>query len=91
MYVIPTGPESFKFTDTLEAKAYRSQDKYYILRPEVVESYFYLWRITKDPKYRDWAWDYVQVSTRRTSSGIRGSLDGSLKSPLFFKKLDQGG
>jgi hypothetical protein len=24
----------------------------YQLRPEVVESYFYLWRITKDQKYR---------------------------------------
>lgn len=68
------GPESFKFTDTLEAKAYRSQDKYYILRPEVVESYFYLWRITKDPKYRDWAWDYVQALEKhcRTEYGYTG-------------------
>ena len=35
---------------------------YYILRPEVVESYFYLWRFTKDPKYRDWAWEAAQVT-----------------------------
>ena len=36
---------------------------YYILRPEVVESYFYLWRLTKDTKYRDWAWEAAQVSS----------------------------
>ena len=31
-------------------------------RPEVVESYFYMWRFTKDQKYRDWAWEAVLVS-----------------------------
>jgi hypothetical protein len=30
------------------------------LRPETVESYFYLWRITKDPKYREWGWEMLQ-------------------------------
>jgi mannosyl-oligosaccharide alpha-1,2-mannosidase len=25
-----------------------------------VESYFYLWRITKDPKYREWGWEMLQ-------------------------------
>lgn len=46
-----------------EAKALRQNEKYYILRPEVIESYFYLWRLTKDPKYRDWGWDAAQVGT----------------------------
>jgi len=32
-------------------------DSAYGLRPEVVESYFYGWRITGNPKYREWAWD----------------------------------
>lgn len=45
----------------VEAKAIRTADKYYILRPEVIESYFYMWRITKDPKYREWGWEAVQV------------------------------
>ena len=48
------GPESFSFFDDSGPVI---QDKYYILRPEVIESYFYLWRMTKDEKYRDWAWD----------------------------------
>ena len=38
--------------------------RYYILRPETFESYFLLWRLTKDPKYRDWGWEAVQVGSR---------------------------
>lgn len=28
-----------------------------ILRPEVVESLFQLWRITGDPTYQEWGWN----------------------------------
>lgn len=48
------GPEVFEFYNTEFAV---SRSKYYILRPEVVESYFVLWRTTHDPIYRDWAWE----------------------------------
>lgn len=27
-----------------------------ILRPEAIESMFYMWRFTRDPKYREWGW-----------------------------------
>jgi len=27
-----------------------------LLRPEAIESIFYLWRFTKDPMYREWGW-----------------------------------
>lgn len=55
------GPESFRFTEGVEARALKTSEKYYILRPEVVESYFYLYRLTKDNKYREWGWEAVQV------------------------------
>lgn len=29
---------------------------YNILRPESVETFFYLWRITGDEMYREWNW-----------------------------------
>ena len=48
------GPEAFNKYGSAENSA-----SYYILRPEVVESYFYMWRFTKDEKYREWAWDVV--------------------------------
>ena len=34
-----------------------SRNGKYILRPETVETYFYLWRITHNAKYRDWGWE----------------------------------
>lgn len=56
------GPESFRFSQGAEARALKSSEKYYILRPEVIESYFMLYKITKDPKYREWGWEAVQVN-----------------------------
>lgn len=35
-------------------------DRHNLLRPETVESLFYLYRFTKEPKYREWGWDILQ-------------------------------
>jgi mannosyl-oligosaccharide alpha-1,2-mannosidase len=68
------GPESFSFKNGAEAEPL---DSYYILRPEVIEAYFYMWRMTKDEKYRDWAWDAAEAIERhcRTDSGYSGLKD----------------
>lgn len=55
------GPEAFRFDGGAEATATRLSDRYYILRPEVIESYMYMWRLTHDPKYREWGWEAVEV------------------------------
>lgn len=55
------GPEAFRFTNEIEAKAIADREKYYILRPEVIEAYFYLYRVTKNPMYQNWAWDAAEV------------------------------
>ncbi|CAH0387452.1 unnamed protein product [Bemisia tabaci] len=77
------GPESFKFLENVEAKAIRTADKYYILRPEVIESYFIMWRLTKKQKYRDWAWEAVQAIETycRTPDGYSGIKNVYLKEP----------
>nr|KAJ3417689.1 hypothetical protein HK105_000924 [Polyrhizophydium stewartii] len=44
----------------------------YLLRPEVVESIFILWRLTHNPMYRDWGWQIVQAlesQCRNTDAG----------------------
>lgn len=66
-----------------EAKALRAQEKYYILRPETFESYFVLWRLTKDQKYRDWAWDAIEAIERhcRSPSGYSGIRNVYLEDP----------
>jgi len=55
------GPEAFRFSEAVEARALKQNERYYILRPETFESYFLMWRLTKDPKYREWGWEAVQA------------------------------
>lgn len=35
----------------------KSNDVHNLQRPETVESLFYMWRITKDERYREWGWE----------------------------------
>ncbi|XP_067106050.1 endoplasmic reticulum mannosyl-oligosaccharide 1,2-alpha-mannosidase isoform X3 [Osmerus mordax] len=41
-------------------------DRHNLLRPETVESLFYLHRFTQDSKYRDWGWDILQSFNKYT-------------------------
>lgn len=77
------GPESFRFSDAVEAKALKSQEKYYILRPETFESYFIMWRLTHDQKYRDWGWDAIQALEKhcRSDGGYSGIKNVYLEPP----------
>ncbi|XP_055988953.1 endoplasmic reticulum mannosyl-oligosaccharide 1,2-alpha-mannosidase [Sorex fumeus] len=48
-------------------------DRHNLLRPETVESLFYLYRLTGDPKYQDWGWELLQsfnTHTRVPSGGF---------------------
>ncbi|KAJ1535634.1 Mannosyl-oligosaccharide 1,2-alpha-mannosidase IB [Nowakowskiella sp. JEL0078] len=46
------------------------------LRPEVIESIFYLWRYTHDPIYREWGWQIAKSINKwcRLPSGFSGLL-----------------
>ncbi|XP_030062917.1 endoplasmic reticulum mannosyl-oligosaccharide 1,2-alpha-mannosidase [Microcaecilia unicolor] len=46
-------------------------DRHNLLRPETVESLFYLYRFTGDTKYQDWGWEILQNFNKytRVSSG----------------------
>ncbi|KAF2084081.1 glycoside hydrolase family 47 protein [Saccharata proteae CBS 121410] len=41
-------------------------DAHNLQRPETVESLFFMWRITKDPMYRDWSWDIFKAFQEHT-------------------------
>lgn len=51
----------------------------YDLRPEVLESYYYAYRITKNPIYQDWAWEAFQAinTNSRLQAGfnVLGNVD----------------
>ncbi len=68
------GPEAFRFDANTEAKSIRQNEKYYILRPEVIETWFYMWRLTKDPKYREWGWEAVQVGLNKEGGGCHVNI-----------------
>lgn len=46
----------------------------YILRPEVMESFYYAWRLTGEEQYREWVWKAFESINRycRTQSGFAG-------------------
>lgn len=73
-----------RFTEGAEAKALKTQEKYYILRPELFESYFVMWRLTHDQKYRDWGWDAVQALEKhcRSANGFSGLKNVYLEEPV---------
>ncbi|XVE88373.1 hypothetical protein DITRI_Ditri19aG0064600 [Diplodiscus trichospermus] len=52
-------------------------DRHNLLRPETVESLFVLYRITQDPKYREWGWHIFESFEKYTKvdSGGYTSLD----------------
>ncbi|OXB68939.1 hypothetical protein ASZ78_005376 [Callipepla squamata] len=79
------GPEAFKFDGGVEAVAVRQNEKYYILRPEVIETYWYMWRFTHDPKYRQWGWEATQAIDKycRVSGGFSGVKDVYSSSPTY--------
>ncbi|PIG83245.1 mannosyl-oligosaccharide alpha-1 [Aspergillus arachidicola] len=77
------GPESFgwdpKNVPSDQKELYERAGFYissgaYILRPEVIESFYYAWRITGQEIYREWVWNaFVNINKYcRTGSGFAG-------------------
>ncbi|XP_075482237.1 LOW QUALITY PROTEIN: mannosyl-oligosaccharide 1,2-alpha-mannosidase MNS3 [Primulina tabacum] len=68
------GNRNSKYVDDIIIKP---ADRHNLLRPETVESLFVLFRITEDPKYREWGWKIFQAFEKYTKvdSGGYSSLD----------------
>ncbi|KAH7383218.1 mannosyl-oligosaccharide 1,2-alpha-mannosidase IC [Pyrenochaeta sp. MPI-SDFR-AT-0127] len=64
----------------------RVLDARYVLRPEAIESVFYMYRITGEQKYQDIAWDMFQAIERHTRTDFANAAiqDVTLK-------VDKGG
>ncbi|KFY22953.1 hypothetical protein V493_06202 [Pseudogymnoascus sp. VKM F-4281 (FW-2241)] len=80
------GPERFSWDASKvpaeQADFYKKNGFYitspdYVLRPEVIESYYYAYRMTGEQKYREWAWDaFVAINaTTRVGSGFSSISD----------------
>ncbi|DAA76018.1 TPA_exp: putative mannosyl-oligosaccharide alpha-1,2-mannosidase [Trichophyton benhamiae CBS 112371] len=84
--VTKIGPESFgwdeKNVPSDQASFFTKSGFYinssgYVLRPEVIESFYYAYRVTGDKKYQRWIWDaFVAISeTTKTDSGFSSISD----------------
>ncbi|KAH8241374.1 hypothetical protein KR032_011539 [Drosophila birchii] len=71
------GPEEMGFSEEARKDIVSHQRTFYALRPEIVESYFMLWRLTRDKKYRKWGRDLVLALEKycRTPYGYAGIQD----------------
>ncbi|KAJ8286518.1 hypothetical protein GJAV_G00040080 [Gymnothorax javanicus] len=65
-------------------------DRHNLLRPETVESLFYLYRLTGDRKYQDWGWNIFQSFNKytRVPSGGYTSI-GNVRDPENPKSRDK--
>jgi mannosyl-oligosaccharide alpha-1,2-mannosidase len=89
------GPEAFSWDRTRvpnDQKAFFEKNGFwitaadYVLRPEVIESIYYAYRATGNPKYQEWVWDAFLAfnKTVRAGSGFSeitnvNALDGGAK------------
>ncbi|KAJ3090308.1 hypothetical protein HK102_004163 [Quaeritorhiza haematococci] len=62
-----------------------------LLRPETVESIFYMWRLTHDPKYREWGWEIAQNIEKygRPPNGAGYSGLNNARSPNSFNNKQE--
>ncbi|KAK4239541.1 glycoside hydrolase [Achaetomium macrosporum] len=65
-------------------------DKRYILRPEAIESVFYMWRITGDAEWQDAAWDMFRAVAEATATelGAAAVVDVTVAKPQLLELED---
>jgi len=57
--------------------------RYWLMRPEAVETWFILYRLTNDTKYQEWGWKFFQSIEKYSKSawGYTGLRDATSESP----------
>ncbi|EIE20577.1 hypothetical protein COCSUDRAFT_48568 [Coccomyxa subellipsoidea C-169] len=65
----------------------KPQDAHNLLRPETMESLFVLWRVTRDPVYREWGWLMFRAWQKfaRVATGGYASLNSVLEVPPVMR------
>jgi len=70
--------EQSDFTSSVEAA-------YYYLRPEAVESFFILNKLTGDPVYREWGWEIFQAIEEHCRSDVAYASLSDVNDPSLGK------
>lgn len=89
-YVAWTTDCSSQWSDHCDAStSLRISDGQFKLRPKLLETWYYAYHATKNPKYREWMWDaFLAMNTFcRTATGFSAIQD--VNQPGGGTKLDQ--
>jgi len=72
------GPDVFQINnrETEDGLILSDGHDQYMLRPETAESYFIMWRITHEEKYREWGWQMIQALDKHCKSNEGGGYSG---------------
>ena len=70
---------------------FQNRATFNIQRPEAVESIFYMYRATKDPKYRQWGWEIFQAFEKhmRIDSGYTSISNVMATKPEHLRRKDK--
>mmetsp|Transcript_126638 Transcript_126638/g.236702 ORF Transcript_126638/g.236702 Transcript_126638/m.236702 type:complete len:523 (+) Transcript_126638:36-1604(+) len=89
MYLIsPSGlaPETVHFSDD----GMRAGNTNFRLRPETLESLFYLHRITGNTTYRDWSWNIFQAINKNTKTEYGfASVEDVMTTPVVLRDSEE--
>ncbi|XP_076352000.1 endoplasmic reticulum mannosyl-oligosaccharide 1,2-alpha-mannosidase-like [Tachypleus tridentatus] len=67
----------------------KSNDAHNLLRPETVESLWYMYYFTRNETYRKWGWNIFQAFERYTKVKTGGyTTIGDVRNPLFVRPRD---
>ncbi|CBJ30981.1 Mannosyl-oligosaccharide 1,2-alpha-mannosidase, family GH47 [Ectocarpus siliculosus] len=73
-------PEVVEFNGAGDMRA-RDQARFYILRPETLESFFVLHQLTGDPVYREWGWEIFRAIERHCRVGVAYGSHPDVENP----------
>ncbi|KAH9814155.1 family 47 glycoside hydrolase [Melampsora americana] len=98
------GPEVFRFVGpngkvtapdmTEEDRKFNKKHGFYIsnanyvLRPEVLESVFYAWRMTGDERYQEFAWSAFQALNKYCKAAASYAAILDVNNPVNFTQID---
>jgi len=82
------GPEIAHFDST--SVFIKPNDAHSLLRPEAVEAFFILYRVTKDKKYRDFGRTvYTAINEHaRVENGFASVRSANAESPMYIDKME---
>lgn len=75
------------YDDSLDAPMFWLDDRY-ILRPEAIESVWYMYRITGDKSWQEKGWKMWQATESVTRTAIAHTAVGNLKDPNHIRRHD---